>query len=84
MLRINQKSKKQNKVNMKTIKFKTNINCSGCVATVTPFLDGEKEIASWEVNTLDKDKVLTVTTDTLSPAQIQQVVEKAGYKSQPL
>ena len=66
---------------MKTLKFKTNIKCSGCVATITPFLNGEKEIIAWEVDTANPNKVLTVTTD--SPAEkIQQVVEKAGYKSQ--
>jgi hypothetical protein len=27
---------------MKTLKFKTNINCGGCLAKVTPFLNEEK------------------------------------------
>jgi len=67
---------------MKTIKFKTNINCSGCIAAVTPFLNSEKEILSWEVDTNDKNKILTVTTENLSAEKIQQVLEKAGYKSQ--
>ena len=68
---------------MKTLKFKTNIKCDGCIATVTPFLNSEKEIVSWEVDTTNPDKILTVTTDS-SAETIQKVVEKAGYKSQLL
>lgn len=67
---------------MKTLKFKTNINCGGCIAAVTPFLNSEKEILSWEVDTTDKNKILTVTTESLSAEMVQQVLEKAGYKSQ--
>jgi copper chaperone len=70
-------------IEMKTLKFKTNIMCSGCVATVTPFLNAEKEIISWEVDTTTMDKILTVTTDS-SAETIQKAIEKAGYKSQPL
>ena len=67
---------------MKILKFKTNINCSGCIAAVTPFLNNEKEILSWEVDTTDKNKILTVTTENLSAENIQRVLERAGYKSQ--
>ena len=68
---------------MKTLKFKTNIMCNGCIATVTPFLNGEKEILSWEVDIANPDKILTVTTVS-SAETIQKVVENAGYKSRPL
>jgi copper chaperone len=66
----------------RTLKFKTNINCSGCIAAVTPFLNSEKEILSWDVDTADKNKILTVTTENLAAENIQKVLEKAGYKSQ--
>lgn len=67
---------------MKTLKFKTNINCGGCVKAVTPFLNGEKEIAHWEVDTADPDKILTVSTSTLSAEDVEQVVKKAGYTAE--
>ena len=35
---------------MKTLKFKTNIKCTGCVAKVTPFLNDEKGIEKWDVD----------------------------------
>ena len=69
---------------MKTLKFKTNINCSGCIKAVTPFLDGEKEIAHWEVDTVDPEKILTVSTDTLSAGEVKEVVTKAGYKAEEI
>jgi len=63
-----------------TLKFKTNINCAGCVTKVTPFLDGETGIQSWEVDTTSSDKVLTVQVDGLSEEVVIQTVEKAGFK----
>ncbi len=36
---------------MKTSKFKTNINCGGCISKITPYLDKQKGIESWEVDT---------------------------------
>ncbi len=46
--------------NMNTLKFKTNINCGGCIAKVTPFLDKAEGIASWSVDTNVPEKILTV------------------------
>ncbi len=69
---------------MKTLKFKTNINCSGCIRSVSPHLDNEKEIAHWEVNTADPDKILTVSTDTLTAEEVADTVKKAGFKAEAL
>lgn len=67
-----------------TLKFKTNINCAGCVAKVTPFLDGETGIESWDVDTTSTDKVLTVQVDGLKEQAVIQTVEKAGFKIESL
>ena len=69
---------------MKKLQFKTNINCSGCVAGVTPTLNATPGIAQWEVNTENPDKVLTVTTDSLTEQEVVKAVEKAGFKASPL
>jgi len=66
---------------MQTLKFKTNINCGSCIRAVTPTLNGEKAIQTWEVDTANPDKVLTVATD-LSAAQVQALVEEAGFEAQ--
>lgn len=64
----------------KKYQFKTNINCSGCVAAVKPFLDKAEGIQSWEVDTTIPDKILTVVTEKLSEDEVKQIIEKAGYK----
>ncbi len=64
---------------MKTLQFKTNIKCSGCVAAVTPVLNNTPGIEKWEVDTENPDKILTVSTDSLSEQEVVKAVEKAGY-----
>ena len=68
---------------MKTYKFKTNINCEGCVKSITPYLD-ELEGTVWKVDTNDKRKVLEVRTENLSVQEITDKVHEAGYEAQQL
>ena len=67
---------------MKTQKFKTNIKCSNCVATVTPFLNEALGEGHWQVDVQNPDKILTTETDTATLADIRQAVERAGYKAE--
>ncbi|UFH56936.1 heavy-metal-associated domain-containing protein [Spirosoma sp. KNUC1025] len=69
---------------MKTLKFKTNIKCGGCVATVTPFLNATVGEGRWQVDVQNPDKILTTETDSATLADIRQAIEKAGYKAEPL
>ena len=69
---------------MKKLQFKTNINCGGCVAGVTPTLNSTEGISHWEVNTQSPDKTLTVTTEDLTEKEVIAAVEKAGFKASPL
>ncbi|MEZ4905698.1 MAG: heavy-metal-associated domain-containing protein [Spirosomataceae bacterium] len=64
---------------METLQFKTNINCGGCVAKVTPFLNQLEEIENWKVDTANPNKILTVWGEELSCELIQQKVELAGF-----
>ena len=66
--------------NNKILQFKTNINCSGCVATVKPLLDKAEGIENWEVNTSDKSKILTVHSHGITEQQIIDTVQKSGFK----
>ena len=66
---------------MEILKFKTNINCGSCVATVTPFLNKEESIQNWQVNTSSADKVLTVSGHEINPQNIKNIVEQAGFKA---
>lgn len=68
------------KTENKKLQFKTNINCGGCVTKVTPFLNDTQGISHWEVDTTNKDKILTVQTDGITNEEIIQKVQKAGFK----
>jgi copper chaperone len=69
---------------METVQFKTNINCGGCVAKVTPKLNEAKGIVTWDVDTESPNKVLTVQTENLPAASVMEIVKKAGFNIQPL
>lgn len=66
---------------MEKLKFKTNINCNGCIANVTPSLNQVQGILKWEVDITNPQKILTVETD-LPGEEIVRIVNKAGYKAE--
>ncbi len=65
---------------MKTLKFKTNINCGGCLAKVTPFLNAETQIEKWNVDINIPEKTLTVETADMTPEQVMETVRRAGFR----
>lgn len=67
---------------MKTLKFKTNIKCSGCTAAVTPYLNELTGEDNWTVDLQSAEKTLTVATDDASAEDVQKAVEAAGYKAE--
>ncbi|TDQ18954.1 copper chaperone [Algoriphagus boseongensis] len=68
---------------MKILKFKTNINCGNCLAKVTPKLNEQTGIESWNVDLTDPERTLTVNTENLEPEEIKKAVLKAGFIATP-
>lgn len=66
---------------MVTIKFKTNIRCSGCKAKVANMFKEEPSIAQWDVDLNDPDRTLTVEGDNLNESRIIELIKKAGYEA---
>ncbi len=66
------------------LQFKTNINCGGCVAAVKSHLDNAEGICHWDVDTTNKDKILSVNSEGITREQVLEIVEKAGFKAEPL
>ena len=64
---------------MKKYTFKTNIQCSNCLSKVSPKLNEQTGIHTWQVDLQDPDRTLTVETDALNPEDIQKAVLKAGF-----
>jgi copper chaperone CopZ len=69
---------------MSEFKFKTNIKCAGCLAKVTPHLEGVNGIADWEVDIVDPNKILTVDASTATEADVKAAVEAAGFTAEKL
>ena len=68
----------------KEFQFKTNINWGGCIASENPHLDNAEGICLWEVDTANKDKVLTIKSEGITEDQVIETVQKAGFKIEPL
>ena len=69
---------------MKTLKFKTNIECSNCEARVKPFLDKKEGIVSWEVDTDHADKILTVETESLEAKDVIKTIKRTGFVAEEI
>jgi copper chaperone len=63
----------------KELKFKTNINCGGCVAKVKPALDSAEGVNNWGVDTDNEDKILTVSTEGISEEKVIEIVKAKGF-----
>lgn len=68
----------------KEMKFKTSINCGGCVAKVTPLLNSREGIKQWNVDTDNPDKILTVVPNGATQDEVMETVKKAGFKIEPV
>lgn len=68
---------------MKTLRFKTNLKCAGCMYAIKPYMDDIEGIQSWDVDLDSSNKVVEVVTNTASSGEIQKAIEKgiseAGY-----
>ena len=69
---------------METVKFKTNIKCSGCVAQVTPGLNNAAGENNWQVDITSPDKTLSISDENIDVDQIIKAVQKAGFKAEPV
>ncbi|AFK04312.1 hypothetical protein Emtol_3179 [Emticicia oligotrophica DSM 17448] len=69
---------------MKNQSFKTNINCSGCVARVTNSLNSTVGENKWKVDTENPNKILSVDNPDVSTEDIIEAIKKVGFKIEPL
>lgn len=65
---------------MKTLKFKTNINCGSCIKSVSPFLNELDNLDLWKVDIDNPDKILEIELDDDDDEPVIKAVTKAGFK----
>ncbi|MBW8242868.1 heavy-metal-associated domain-containing protein [Muricauda oceani] len=67
---------------MKTLKFKTNINCGECASKATPFINKQDGIENWEVDTANPDKTLTVESNGAFEEEVNTTLQNIGFKAE--
>ncbi|MCB0552461.1 MAG: cation transporter [Phaeodactylibacter sp.] len=67
---------------MKTLRFKTNINCNNCIRSVTGFLNDVPNIQEWSVDINNPEKILTVVGEQVAAEAVVEAVEEAGFDIQ--
>ncbi len=64
---------------MRQLKFKTNINCSSCVRAISGYLNEVEALDSWNVDTANTAKILTVQGEEITAKLVVDTVEEAGF-----
>ncbi|MGL4423318.1 MAG: heavy-metal-associated domain-containing protein, partial [Gemmataceae bacterium] len=60
--------------------YRTNLNCGNCVAKVRPFLDADRTIHSWTVDTSTAEKRLTIVGDNVPRSVVEAAIESGGFR----
>jgi copper chaperone CopZ len=72
-----------NKITMKTLRFKTNVKCSGCIEKITPNLNEAVGEGNWSVDLNDPRRILTVT-EAADDELVKKALTDAGYKGETI
>lgn len=68
---------------MNTLKFKTNIKCTGCISKASPLLNEKLGAGKWEVDIMTLKKTLTVTSD-LDEKEVIAIVNASGFTAETI
>lgn len=69
---------------MKTLKFKSNIKCSGCIEKVGPVLNDIVGENNWQVDLQVSDRTLTLTAEDVNVDDLIDAIKKVGYTLEKL
>ncbi len=64
------------------LKFKTNLNCGGCVSKVQSDFDNAEGICHWDVDTDNSDKILTISSKGISEDEVIKIIQSKGFKAE--
>ena len=64
---------------METLKFKTTLKCSGCVAAIKPKMDQLKNVEKWDVDLTQPIKILTVEGVDVDENEVITLIKQAGF-----
>ena len=69
---------------MSEARFKTTIQCNGCLSKVTPKLNEILKEQSWSVDLESDDRILTVNDDNVSVDAVVSAVKSVGFEIEEL
>ena len=69
---------------MEILVFKTNIRYKKHLKHVLPHLNSTTGILRWNVDLLDKDKILRIEASGIHPQMVEMVLKDAGYYCEEL
>ena len=65
---------------MTIVKYKTNIQCTGCIKSLTPVLNALDNIDSWKVDLESSDRTLEVEVDDNDKESVFKAVKGLGFE----
>ncbi|WP_034041737.1 heavy-metal-associated domain-containing protein [Wocania ichthyoenteri] len=65
---------------MTIVKYKTNIQCTGCIKSLTPVLNNLDNIDSWKVDLDHQDRFLEVELDDDKKDVVFNAVKGLGFE----
>jgi hypothetical protein len=69
---------------MEVLVFKTNIRDRKRISEIEPHLDNIEGIIKWNVDLHDRDNILRIEAEKLSPRIIERELQHAGYYCEEL
>ncbi len=69
---------------MEILVFKTDIRDRRRIIEVEPHIENIEGIIKWNVDLHDRDNILRVEADTISPRVIERQLQQAGYYCEEL
>jgi hypothetical protein len=69
---------------MEILVFKTNLHYKKHLKQVVPHLNELKGVIKWNLDFHDKDKVLRIVSNDLSPRLVESTLKNAGYACEEL
>jgi copper chaperone CopZ len=69
---------------MEVLVFKTNLRFKKQINAVTPHINNLHGVTRWNVDLYDKDKVLRIESQDLSPRKVEATLQQAGYYCEEL
>jgi hypothetical protein len=69
---------------MEILVFKTNVQYKKNLKQVMPHLNEMKGVIRWNIDFHDRDKILRIVSNDLSPRVVENTLKNAGYACEEL